>query len=608
MNQINGHPAPGGAGIEPTTEVLVTAAAALLDALASAERCRVLAREVAVHVAPGETGFTDYVEASLAATRARLDAVIAAAGDGQVAFEAACRSLDALAARSVRDPRADLAILHNRTAPYRRFAAPMGQPEMAVTPALPIRAIRGAAPYPSATPPALPSRTTEADRGGSLRVDAAPRRGLGGLLDAWRRPVDAAAPVAAAAAPVAAVGSGDVAPIAAAPATPEFEPVATAEPAATDPATAGFEALLAEAAQDWPDEPGPVEAEAAQVPDAGETQPGSLDGPDGPSADGRTDAPDLPGTDPDPGAATSGSMRAAARPFRSGRRAALLLGALALLVAATPVESTASMPSQRLDRPGFDALHRTAMAPEASPALPAASLPAPSADDLAVVPDAPTVHEDVTMPPTVADVAIAPIVFGRVETKRKVIALTFDDGYSVASLRSIFAVLEDEGVMATFFVNGVYLSRDPGLWAEIAAAGYPIANHTWGHADVTTLSAHQITLDLQRNRNAVEAVTGVPMAPWFRPPYGAHDAASDAAVAAAGFPVVVLWDTTAGDTAKASNARASIANATKGTAGSIVLMHVGPRVTPTIIAAVIRSYRARGFEFVTVGDLLTANQ
>jgi len=48
-----------------------------------------------------------------------------------------------------------------------------------------------------------------------------------------------------------------------------------------------------------------------------------------------------------------------------------------------------------------------------------------------------------------------------------------------------------------------------------------------------------------------------------------------------------------------------IHNASMGRAGSIVLLHVGPDATPRILERVIWSYRARGFTFVTIPELLS---
>ncbi len=102
----------------------------------------------------------------------------------------------------------------------------------------------------------------------------------------------------------------------------------------------------------------------------------------------------------------------------------------------------------------------------------------------------------------------------------------------------------------------------------------------------------------------MEQVTGRPMIPMFRPPYGDHDAASDAAAAAAGFPTIVLWDVVGGDADLGATDASVLANASAGLPGSIVLLHAGPSVTPRILPALIARYRARGFTFVTVPELL----
>jgi peptidoglycan/xylan/chitin deacetylase (PgdA/CDA1 family) len=197
----------------------------------------------------------------------------------------------------------------------------------------------------------------------------------------------------------------------------------------------------------------------------------------------------------------------------------------------------------------------------------------------------------------------ARVVFHGPRTDR-VVALTFDDGYAPANVRQIFEELTRAGVAATFFVNGAYLRLDPQLWRSIAAAGYPIGNHTVLHQDVRGRPPAQVVADLVRNARLVQEVTGRPMIPVFRPPYGYHDAVSDAAAAAAGFPAIVLWDVTGGDTNRRAGDATVLANASAGRPGSIVLLHAGPSVTPRILPALIAGYRARGFTFVTVPDLL----
>lgn len=187
---------------------------------------------------------------------------------------------------------------------------------------------------------------------------------------------------------------------------------------------------------------------------------------------------------------------------------------------------------------------------------------------------------------------------------RRVVALTFDDGYAPWNVRRIVRILGEEGIRATFFINGVYTRRDPALWRAIGQAGHAIGNHTYLHRDVTRMSTDRLIADLLYNQRVVEAATGRPMAPIFRPPYGRRNATTDAAAAAAGFPTIVMWDTSAVDATYTPRVRASVRAATRGRAGSIVLLHAGPSLTPKILREVIRSYRHRGFEFVTVPELL----
>jgi peptidoglycan/xylan/chitin deacetylase (PgdA/CDA1 family) len=186
----------------------------------------------------------------------------------------------------------------------------------------------------------------------------------------------------------------------------------------------------------------------------------------------------------------------------------------------------------------------------------------------------------------------------------RVVALTFDDGWSPSTLRQIYRILVREHVPATFFVTGIYVQRAPALWREIAAAGFPLANHSYLHRDTRDLAPSAVARDLALTREVVEEVTGRAMLPYYRPPYGARNTETDRLAAVAGFPIVVLWDTTGGDTEGRPTVRGVIRSATAGRPGSIVLLHAGPSVTPRALTAIIERYRARGFRFVTLPELL----
>jgi peptidoglycan/xylan/chitin deacetylase (PgdA/CDA1 family) len=130
------------------------------------------------------------------------------------------------------------------------------------------------------------------------------------------------------------------------------------------------------------------------------------------------------------------------------------------------------------------------------------------------------------------------------------LAVTVDDGTSTEVVGALVDLAQRTGLRLTFFPNGVYRS-----WAEHAAALRPmiesgqvaVGNHTWSHPDLTTLGDRQIAGELTRNQAFLRTTLGVAHTPFFRPPYGAHDARVDRIAAEVGHPTVVLWYGTLGD-------------------------------------------------------------
>lgn len=185
-----------------------------------------------------------------------------------------------------------------------------------------------------------------------------------------------------------------------------------------------------------------------------------------------------------------------------------------------------------------------------------------------------------------------------------VVALTFDDGWSPANCRRILATLIGDGVPATFFPIADDMRLDPAFWRLVADAGYPIGNHTLTHPEMPSLTYAAQLREIDGARRLAESITKRPMLRVFRPPYGAYDGPTLAAAAAAGFPTVLLWDTSDRDTSLHGTVAEMLAAGERGTNGSVVLLHCGPDATPILLPALIAAYRARGLRFVTVPQLL----
>ena len=122
----------------------------------------------------------------------------------------------------------------------------------------------------------------------------------------------------------------------------------------------------------------------------------------------------------------------------------------------------------------------------------------------------------------------------------RTVFLTFDDGPHPDHTKAVLDVLKAEGLTATFFVIGRNVEKHgPKLLARAVAEGSGVANHSMTHPKLPELSADRVA----------EEIAGCDklIAPYlrgrklFRPPYGAKNAAVEAAVKAAGYRTV-LWN------------------------------------------------------------------
>lgn len=186
---------------------------------------------------------------------------------------------------------------------------------------------------------------------------------------------------------------------------------------------------------------------------------------------------------------------------------------------------------------------------------------------------------------------------------RPVVALTFDDCRDREAVLALVRALRQEGVPATFFPYGYAVRRSPDLWVAVAAAGFPIGNHTLSHPDLVPLAEGTVRYEFRAWRRIVEPIIGAVAIPYARPPYGAFNATTARAAGKEGYAALVLWDIDTRDWARPS-AAVIAERAGRGTNGSIILMHCGPRQTVNALPAIIAGYRARGFGFVTIPELI----
>lgn len=194
---------------------------------------------------------------------------------------------------------------------------------------------------------------------------------------------------------------------------------------------------------------------------------------------------------------------------------------------------------------------------------------------------------------------VAKVVHG--PRSRHWVALTIDDGPHPGYTPRLLATLKHYKVKATFFVVGEMADRYPELVQQEIADGHSIGTHTYTHANLRTLSEKQVQNEIREGGASVKRFTGSTPT-ILRPPFGFYNTYVAHAANALGY-TVVLWSLHSGDSQGLKPDR--IMERIHGVKdGDLILMHDGYGYTPRVLPRVLEYLKSRGFEFVTVPEML----
>jgi peptidoglycan-N-acetylglucosamine deacetylase len=213
---------------------------------------------------------------------------------------------------------------------------------------------------------------------------------------------------------------------------------------------------------------------------------------------------------------------------------------------------------------------------------------------------------------------------------RKLVALTFDlceSGMEIAGYDgAVIDYLRAQKVKATLFAGGRWMVHHGERSAQLMADPlFEIGTHGWSHANLHVvtgpavdeeiaggLAAFAETSEALNARACVRQaadVSRIPAAPkLFRFPFGTCTPEALAVVASEG-QLAIQWDVVTGDPDRHITPEA-IAHAVLAETkpGSIIVAHANGRGlrTAEALPLFVPQLRARGYEFVTVGELLAA--
>ena len=187
----------------------------------------------------------------------------------------------------------------------------------------------------------------------------------------------------------------------------------------------------------------------------------------------------------------------------------------------------------------------------------------------------------------------------------KYVAWTVDDGASPEAIRGYAEFSKRTNTRLTFFINASYtgFKEHVSLLRPLVQSGQiQVANHTYSHADLTTLDAEGVKEELQRNEDEIMSMFGVSSKPYFRPPYGYYDARVLAAAASCGFTRPVLWYGSLADSSNISSAEVYAYAEKYALAQHIVIGHLNYRGVVSELDRIRALLDRRGLKTVTIRD------
>jgi len=203
----------------------------------------------------------------------------------------------------------------------------------------------------------------------------------------------------------------------------------------------------------------------------------------------------------------------------------------------------------------------------------------------------------------IASFAPKKIISWKMSSKNKKIALTFDDGPNPLFTSKILDVLRRERVHSTFFLVGKEIEKSEQLTKNIMADGHSVGAHSYTHNRYSQLNTKDKILEIDRSVNAINKISESKCR-LFRPPQGSLSVSSLLHCINNNL-ATIMWSIDSGDSKiKDGHTIAKNVIAQSNGGGDIILFHDDNESTLSALPEVIQHFKNKGFEFVTVEEML----
>jgi peptidoglycan-N-acetylglucosamine deacetylase len=184
-----------------------------------------------------------------------------------------------------------------------------------------------------------------------------------------------------------------------------------------------------------------------------------------------------------------------------------------------------------------------------------------------------------------------------IETKEKIIYLTFDDGPHPVATPFVLDELKKYNAKATFFCIGKNVDTYPEIYQRILNEGHRAGNHTNNHLNGFKTDVDTYLADVGHAAKKINS--GL-----FRPPYGRLRSSQAKKISEAmndPSSKIVMWDILSGDFDTGISKERCLRNATnKVRNGSIVVFHDSEKAFPRLEYSLPRAllfFLQKGFQF-----------
>lgn len=181
------------------------------------------------------------------------------------------------------------------------------------------------------------------------------------------------------------------------------------------------------------------------------------------------------------------------------------------------------------------------------------------------------------------------------------ISLMFNVYMGNEYVESILQTLEKCEVKATFFVGGVWVSKNEECFLKILKSGNEIASHGYWHKDHSKISDDEQINEILLTEDVIKNLCGIKMS-LFAPPSGAFNKKTPIIADSLGYKTI-MWTHDTIDW-RDQDKELIFSRATENaSAGDLILCHP-TKATADVLEQIILKYKQMGLNVNTVGENL----